>query len=1016
MKKIIRIASVIALASASLLYVGCTKDFSADIAKTNQDVAALNQKIETLNTTVQTINSTVENLKTTKADLSVVNALGDRVATAEGNITTLGGKIDGLDAKLTSTKTDLEAAIATAKKEAIDAASTDAAAKLAAAKTELEGLISDVNKRADSLATVTAATEKNVVALRADADTLKLRADDFEARIAALEGKVIDLAARVTSIVAVPSMNAEFRHFEISGIDTTFFAATFAVTPKAAVKNIAAKDLKVNFKQGLTRGSEALDTTFNVVKVVADEAKGEITAFVAFDDPSLPSDKVNIDGDIEVVDWFGLIPILGYVLTGTLPESTVYYSLAFAGEDKAGKYEENSEYVKAHNKLDEITLENAVIVKDGAELAAEDKDLKDTLAFDGSEGTKFASLFGDLDVAFKFNDELISKEDIAELLDTTFVVVPADSLITARINGAVVSPYAVNDSTAGIVVTSNKGTNLCAESGKAVGNFVSIGIRKVKINDDFVDFGDAITERHYVGATTVAYTLPSVTEDWTYMTAKEVSRTVSITNGETAEAIHNLIVENPGRIISDNPHFAIFADNGKGVNVNVNEAPRNAEAKDTVYNVVFAKAAIIARGDSVKFAIKWQYTLAARPADATIALADVDTVATDYTTGIDVAIDENIVAKTFAAFDAAYDKTIDTTVVSEEIAAAVKAIATATVYNGEDTLDWHVTNGCVKVPAHTKAGAYNVELEAEVFGITYTYTYTINIAWKEALKLHPTPYVSAGVAVVDADTTVRPYTLKAMDLAKYLQVFNADTLAKGLTADYSVLFETELEDTAKFINAVKKDTVIGAIDPIGGSINVNDGILENTPLNWDSYVGREVKVTAYLVNSKDTVDTYAFTLKYNKPITSFAAGTQEVKRVAGVNAEAVLTKSFDVKGIYHGDKNLIVDTTGAWINGKNYYGCEILFNVKEAVFKVDGVETLFTKDVDYELSGLAEVEPGTGLYKATNGVLRNAKVIFLGDNNNKNIELSVPVVLGYKYDYNWNEAYKDNVVIKVVNE
>ena len=49
MKKIIRIASVIALASASLLYVGCTKDFSADIAKTNQDVAALNQKIETLN-------------------------------------------------------------------------------------------------------------------------------------------------------------------------------------------------------------------------------------------------------------------------------------------------------------------------------------------------------------------------------------------------------------------------------------------------------------------------------------------------------------------------------------------------------------------------------------------------------------------------------------------------------------------------------------------------------------------------------------------------------------------------------------------------------------------------------------------------------------------------------------------------------------------------------------------------------------------------------------------------------
>ncbi|MCQ2150742.1 MAG: hypothetical protein MJY46_02605, partial [Bacteroidales bacterium] len=851
--------------------------------------------------------------------------------------------------------------------------------------------------------------------LRKDVDSLYANCTALEARIAALEGKVIDLAARVSSIVAVPSMNAEFRHFDISGIDTTFFAATFAVTPKAAVANIAAENLKINFKEGLTRGSEALDTTFNVVKVVADEAKGEITAFVAFDKrESLPSDEVKIDARPHIT-WDWIFPNFKWELYGTLPPSTVYFSLAFAGEDKAGKYEENSEYVKAHDELDEITLANARIVKDGAELAAEDAALEDTLAFDGSEGTKFASLFGDLDVAFKFNDELISKEDIAELLDTTFKVVPDTASISARYGGSTHTPYAVNDSTAGIVVTSDKGTNLCAEK-EDVGNWVRISIDGVKINGAGVPSGFSITEKHWVGAKTVEYTLPAVTEDWTYMTAKSVSRTVSITNGETAEAIHDLIKNNPGTITCDDTHFTISADNGKGVDVKVNSLPRNPEAKDTVYNVVFTKAANIAVGDSVNFAINWKYTLAARPADETIALADVDTVATDYTKGIAVAIDEDIVAKTFAAFDAAYDKTIDTTVVSEEIAAAVKAIASATVYNGEDTLDWTVSNGCVAVPALTKAGAYNVELEAEVFGITYTYTYTINLAWKEALKLHPTPYVSAGVAVVDADTTDTPYTLKEMDLAKYLQVFNADTLAKGLTADYSVLFETELEDTAKFINEHKKDTVIGVISPIGGSINVNDGILENTKLNWNTYVGREVKVTAYLVNSKDTVDTYAFTLKYNKPITSFAAGTQEVKRVAGVNAEAVLTKSFDVKGIYHGDKNLIVDTTGAWIDRTNYYGCEILFNVKKAVFKVDGVETLFTKDVDYELSGLTEVEPGTGLYKATGGVLRNAKVIFLGDNNNKNIELSVPVILGYKYDYNWNEAYKDNVVIKVVNE
>ena len=1007
MKKIIRIASVIALASASLLYVGCTKDFSADIAKTNQDVAALNQKIETLNSTVQTINGTVENLKTTKADLSAVNALGDKVTTAEGKITTLGGKIDDLDGKLTSTKNDLTAAIATAKQEAIDAASADAATKLAAAKTELEGVINGVKVKVDSLEAFTVAQTDS---LRKDVDSLYANCEALEARIAALEGKVIDLAARVSSIVAVPSMNAEFRHFALSGKDTTFFAATFAVTPKAAVENIKAENLTVNFKQGLTRAA-GLDTTFKASKVIVDKENGEITVFVGFKKPNLPSDEVKIGGYAPVESFFYYNYISGENLTGTLPESTVYYSLAFAGEDKAGKYEENSEYVKAHNKLDEISIENAVIVKDGAELAAEDKDLKDTLAFDGSEGTKFASLFGDLDVAFKFNDELISKEDIAELLDTTFKVVPDTAEIQARINGAWRRHYPVNDSTAGIVVTSDKGTNLCAESGKAVGNFVYIGIRRVKINDEFVNFGDAITERHYVGAKTVEYTLPSVTEDWTYMTAEVVSRTVSITNGETAEAIHNLIVKNGVPTSADN-RFAIAADAGKGVDVKVENAPRNAEAKDTVYNVVFTKAANIESGDSVKFAINWKYTLAARPADETIALANVDTLANDYTQGIDVAIDSNIVDETFAAFDAAYDKAIDTTVVNEAIEAAVAAINTANVYFEGDTLDpWTVSNGKVVVPALTKAGAYEVELEAKVFGIKYTYTYTINLAWKEALKLHPTPYVSAGVAVVDADTTGIVYRLGTMDIAKYLQVFNADTLAKGFEG-YRVDVKVALEDSAKFANEFK-DTTVGEFGYFDEAVPVVDGLLRNGYyMNWWTYEGREVEITAFLATGNDTVDTYTFKLKYNKPITSFVAGTQEVKRVAGENAEAVLTKSFDVKGLYHGDKNIVVDTTGAWIDGRNYYNCEIWLDLENAVFKVDGTETIFTSR-DYQLSGGNWKDETTGLYCINPG---ETKIVFLGDNNNKPIEASIPVVLTYNYDYNHVEAYKDNVVIKVVNE
>ena len=1010
MKKIIRIASVIALASASLLYVGCTKDFSADIAKTNQDVAALNQKIETLNSTVQTINSTVENLKTTKADLTVVNALGDRVATAEGNITTLGGKIDGLDAKLTSTKTDLEAAIATAKKEAIDAASTDAAAKLAAAKTELEGLISDVNKRADSLATVTAATEKNVVALRADADTLKLRADDFEARIAALEGRVDALAARITSIVAVPSMNNELLLISAdtakahsnnpSFVDTAYFTATFKVLPKAAVASIDESKIKLSVKEGLVRASLGADTTFNVSKVIKNEKDGEITVFAGLSEiPDIPYDKVLVDVESEVTkEWLEILGITVPVLIGINVENNVsvynpqisyYYSLSFADEDEAGEYERASEYQRIHWDYDYYSTWNAkaVEVVDGefVEFGENSNVLFDTLAFN-SEDPDFEQLLSleKVNVAFDFNGNLISAEEFGELvngkinvwIDTTFIN-PSDTLDGFKIT--------------------NKGTKLYNATKENVGNTQSVaGVLKVGA----YTWVSWLEENHTIGAKTVEYTLPAVSEPWTYTSWEKVSRTVSITD---CEDVHTAV---PADGIKEGA-FKITKDTGKGVDIAVTNALRNPEAKDTTYIVAFKKEVEeLGPKDTVNFTINWKYTLEARPADATIALADVDTVATDYTNSITVAIVKNIVAKTFAAFDAAYDKTIDTAAVNAAIEGAT-VVLDSVVFNGKKVsgAGLNTEKTAVVLPALSKAGAYSVILHKKVFGITYTYTYTINIAWKEALKLHPTPYVSARVAVVDADTTDASgvYTLKEMDMAKYLQVFNADTLAKGFNG-YNVVFHYELEDSAKFVNG-DEAVVINDVDFDTTALAVTNGILGQRKLNWNGYNGREVEITAFLVNSKDTVDTYTFKLQYRKPITSFAAGTQEVKRVAGVDTTVVLDKAMVIKGLYNGEKNLIVDTTGAWINGKNYYSCEIAYDIEKASFKVNGESTIFAPGVDYEFTA------------ATNAnAPETATIKFIGDNNNKNIEASIPVVLTYKYDYNHVEAYKDNVVIKVVNE
>ena len=982
MKKIIRIASVIALASASLLYVGCTKDFSADIAKTNQDVAALNQKIETLNSTVQTINGTVESLKTTKADLSKVEELDAAIKSA------LEKKISELEADLKKTAGDASAAAADAAAAKIDAGKAQEAADAVASDLEktnkkLDSVITNVKGVADSLDIVAANLGKvsaDVDSLRKDVDSLKKWQGGIETAIKTLTGRVDALAARVTSIVAVPSMNPEFTQFHIKDTanakdpykDTTLFGATFAVTPKAAVKDIKAGNLKLNFKKGLTREEVYKDSTVTNIKVAAiNEEKGEITVFAGYKPASL--------------------------VRGFDPDPCLYYSLEFTAKDAASEkeYGVNSEYVKAHAaKEGAITFENSndfVAVKDGkfVKLTDEDKTLEDTLAFNAGDGKQFGKLLttDSVTVAFNVNDKLLSAEELGKLVGVTIKVkidTVAESIDTATVKGFKVT---------------NNGTSLNKADKSHVGNKLTIKASGFDING--VTIACNLEEKHWIGAKTVAFTLPAVSEPWTYTSADSVSRTVSIT--DCADV--NAVVPTGG---IKKGAFEI-KKSGNGVDIVVTNAKRNTAAKDTVYNVVFEQKANITKEtpDTVNFTINWKYTLEGRPADKTIVLADVDTLANDYTSEIKVAIDKDIVAKTFAAFDAAYDKVIDSAYVNTNIESAT-VIIDSVVFGGKKVANPEprvVNNAAVQLPAHSKAGAYSVVLHKTVFGIKYTYTYTINLAWKEALKLHATPYVSAGVAKVDADTTVSPYTLDAMDLAKYLQVFNADTLAKGF-GGYTVKFKAELEDSAKFAHITAEDTTyaIGNVD-CPEPADVNNGVLSESILKWNGYKGREVKVTAYLATAKDTVDSCSFTLKYDKPITSFTAGTQTIKRVAGKDASAVLSKSFNIKGLYNGNKNLIVDTTGAWINGENYYECVIGYDIDNAIFKVDGVTTVFAKDVDYKVEGLL-----------TDNSPEDAKITFIGDNNNKPIEASIPVILGYKYDYNHVEAYKDNVVIKVVNE
>ncbi|MCQ2158029.1 MAG: hypothetical protein MJY53_06540 [Bacteroidales bacterium] len=983
MKKIIRIASVIALLGASLLYVGCTKDFSADLAKTNSEVAAQASKVAALEATVQTINSTVENLKTTKADAAAVNALQ----------ADLEKKIDVLAAALEQT--------------ALLAASAQADADAVAADLEVE------KARLDTVIAIVEDLAVESDSLRKDVDSLYKNSAALESRIAELEGRVDALAARITSIVAVPSEYPEIQRYQIDTIaadgsakkgllDTTLFQATFAISPAEAAKTINAKDLSVVVKSGLTKpeepkDAEIADGIYPVKEIVAVNGD-EITVISSIEF------KAKTKGPADD------------------PKLTPYYSLVFVGEDLADStYEQRSEFVKAHANVGPADKDGKKIkdlvsfvrksdnkpFKEFTDEEKAEKNFRDTLAFNGEEGVEFYPFFSDFEVKFDVDGALISVADFAKMIGVKAanLAVKPDTAIQAAKNA---NPLDWKDTSAvntGIFVGKSK-TVLNGATKDNVGDRVKIEINKIAVGGEKDAIKDIhFVEQYFVGAKTVSYTIPATSEPWTYTSWNTVSRTVNITDGALADSLNKYVPEDG----FETGNFKLEKAT-KGVKIIATEVARSKEAKDTTYKVQWANEIVfVPTGvqDTVQYKINWDYIVKGRPADAAIALGEKDTLVTKFNQNIKVPVEANAIDLTFAALANEFSVTTagDSAAIKSAIKSAVPALDSVLI-NGRNKTEAlankvTVAYDAVTLPATSQEGIYTVVFHSTVFGIKYTYTFVIELTRPANIKLHATPYVSAGVAKVDADTTGTTYTLKNIDFAKYVNVFSADTLAKGFEG-YKVTFKAEREDSSLFAN--DGDTTLGDLNKYAWDTTaVKNGIIQNpTKLNWSEYTGREVKVTAYLWAPSDTaaIDSLAFTLKYDKPITSFTAGTQTVKRVAGQDTKVTLRKSFDIKGIYHGEKNIIVDTTGLWIDGYNYYDCDFTYDWENAVFKVDGTVTTFTKGVDYKI----EKNPYNG---------HDWTLVIIGDNNNKPVEVSVPVTLGYHYDYNGVQAYKDNLVIKV---
>ena len=207
MKKIFRMALVFALAGATLMYTGCTKDYSEDINKIDSEVSSLENEYKALSDELNALKSSVSSLES--AYKAADTAL-------EGK---LNAKIDEINAALANKadKADLDKAISDLNKQIAE-------------------INSAIAKKADAAEVDAAINQLKADALKV-ADSLQKAIDDVKAQLAADEDKIAANEAKLAEIEkaqkaldeAYAGLNNELRalvvipDFYFAGVEATSF-------------------------------------------------------------------------------------------------------------------------------------------------------------------------------------------------------------------------------------------------------------------------------------------------------------------------------------------------------------------------------------------------------------------------------------------------------------------------------------------------------------------------------------------------------------------------------------------------------------------------------------------------------------------------------------------------------------------------------------------------------------------------------------------------------------------------
>ena len=239
MKKIFRMALVFALAGATLMYTGCTKDYDEEINRINTNVTNLqndlSSKLSDLEGRVSTLSSSVSSLDA--AYKAADAALQKAIDANAGNITNLqkdlkdlkdktASDIDGLKSRVAALEeatkdldklaTKEEVAATYATKDELDKAKADLEKKI---EDDLAALKADVLKVTDALQAEVNAIKEDVKALdenKADKADVEKIAADLKAAQEKIDDVYEKLANELRSIVFYPD-------FYFGGIEATSF-------------------------------------------------------------------------------------------------------------------------------------------------------------------------------------------------------------------------------------------------------------------------------------------------------------------------------------------------------------------------------------------------------------------------------------------------------------------------------------------------------------------------------------------------------------------------------------------------------------------------------------------------------------------------------------------------------------------------------------------------------------------------------------------------------------------------